>query len=61
MMHIWRVLGDPKNGSKIPPCRGDLLLERVRVLERSQDGVREGPGEKRRSDDAPARGSALLA
>ena len=26
------------------------------ALERSRDGVREGPGEKRRSDDAPARG-----
>ena len=54
MMHIWRVLGDPKNASKIPPCRGDSPLERVRVLERSLDGVREGPGEKWRSDDAPA-------
>ena len=56
MMHIWGVLGDPKNASKIPPCRGDSLLERERVLERSRDGVREGPGEKRRSDDARARG-----
>ena len=56
MMHIWGVLGDPKNASKIPPCRGDSLLERVRVLERSRDGVREGPGEKRRSDDARAPG-----
>ena len=56
MMHIWGVLGDPKNASKIPPCRGDSLLERVRVLERSRDGVREGPGEKRRSDDARAWG-----
>ena len=55
-MHIWGVLGDPKNASKIPPCRGDSLLERVRVLERSRDGVREGPGEKRRSDDARASG-----
>ena len=55
-MHIWGVLGDPKNASKIPPCRGDSLLERVRVLERSRDGVREGCGEKRRSDDARARG-----
>ena len=25
-------------------------------MERSRDGVRERPGEKRRSDDAPARG-----
>ena len=56
MMHIWGVLGDPKNASKIPPCRGDSLLERERVLERSRDGVREGPGEKRRSDDARAPG-----
>ena len=56
MMHILGVLGDPKNASKIPPCRGDSLLERVRVLERSRDGVREGPGEKRRSDDARAPG-----
>ena len=56
MMHICGVLGDPKNASKILPCRGDLLLERVRVLERSRDGVREGPGEKRRSDDARASG-----
>ena len=55
MMHIWGVLGDPKNASQIPPCRGDSL-ERVRVLERSRDGVREGPGEKRRSDDARASG-----
>ena len=55
-MHIWGVLGDPKNASKIPPCRGDSLLERERVLERSRDGVREGPGEKRRSDDARAPG-----
>ena len=46
---IWGVLGNTKNASKIPPCRGDSLLERVRVLERSRDGVREGPGEKRRS------------
>ena len=29
------------------------LLEHMRTLERSWDGVREGPGEKRRSDDAP--------
>ena len=43
MMHIWGVLGDPKNASKIPPCRGDSLLEREWVLERSRDGVREGP------------------
>ena len=56
MMHIWGVLGDPKNASKIPPCRGDSLLEREWVLERSRDGVREGPGEKRRSDDARASG-----
>ena len=56
MMHIWGVLGDPKNASRIPPCRGDSLLERERVLERSRDGVREGPGEKRRSDDARAPG-----
>ena len=56
LMHILRVLGDPKNASKILPCRGDSLLERVRVLERSWDGVREGPGEKRRSDDARALG-----
>ena len=46
----------PKNASKIPPCCGDSLLERERVLERSRDGVREGPGEKRRSDDARAPG-----
>ena len=49
---------DPQNASKIPPCRGDSLLERVRILARSRDGVREGPGEKRRSDDARAGGSA---
>ena len=56
MMHLLKVFGDPKNASKIPPCRGDSLSERVRVLERSRDGVREGPGEKRRSDDARASG-----
>ena len=60
MMHIWGVLGDPKNASKIPPCRGDLLLERERVMERSRDGVREGPGEKRRSDDARAPGVGAI-
>ena len=59
-MHILGVLGDPKNASKIPPCRGDSLLERVRVLERSRDGVREGPGEKRRSDDARAPGVGAI-
>ena len=60
MMHIWGVLEDPKNASKIPPCRGDSLLERERVLERSRDGVREGPGEKRRSDDARAPGVGAI-
>ena len=38
------------------PCRGDSPLERMRILERSWDGVREGPGEKRRSHDARASG-----
>ena len=54
MMQILRVLGDSKNG-------GDSLLERVRILERSRDGVREGTREKRRSDDAPEKMSALSA
>ena len=55
-MQMLTVLGDSKNASKILPCRGDSLLERVRILARSRDGVREGPGEKRRSDDARAGG-----
>ena len=41
--HHWGSW-DPKNASKIPPCRGDSLLEREWVLER------------RRSDDARASG-----
>ena len=49
MMQILRVLGNSGNASKILPCRGDSLLERVRISER-RDGVREWPGEKRRSD-----------
>ena len=61
MTQILRVLGDAKNASKIPPCRGDSLLERMQILERSGDGVRKGPGKKRRSDDAPEQRSALLA
>ena len=61
MMQILKVLEDSKNASKILPCRGDSLLERVRISERSWDGVREGPGEKRRSDDAPEKRSAASA
>ena len=47
---------DSKNASKILPCRGDSLLERVRILERSRERVQEGPVEKWRSDDARASG-----
>ena len=50
MMHIWGVLGDPKNASKIPPCRGDSLLER----ERSFGAVSGwGPGGARGGNGGP--------
>ena len=57
MMQIFVGLGDPKNLSTILLCRGDLLPERVQILAWFWNGVRGGPLEKRRSNDA---GSAAL-
>ena len=69
--HDARVPGDSKNASKIHPCCGDSLLERVRILERSWNGVRQGSGrgpgrnggptpEKRSAASAPPRIEANL-
>ena len=55
MMQILKLLGTPKS-FKNPRCRGDSLLERMRILKRFWNGVRQGPWEKWRSDGARARG-----
>ena len=56
MMHIWGVLGGPQKCLKNPSVPWGFAVGAQVNFGAVSGWGREGPGEKRRSDDAPARG-----